>query len=1253
MFFYIIKGERRDDMRKSIGWYRKHDSLTGVKLKSVISEDASLFLHKTTYVVNIVHPELAHFYDVSGPEFGDQVICDLARIISCFFDENNIYRDSYNSFLIIGNQNDFKSHFDRLRDNCAHYKINGYLVYAALQFGIYSGYVNDESDLSKFIAQARTKSGEIKKEPKTTYKAILTDSKDVDEMTGLYKIESFKREASHMLAQADLVNQDLIMLFFNMSHFSTFTEHYGYEEGNKAVRRLAELINQYFPQRLKARLSADHFVVLTDEFGVTDLVHQINLSFHEEYFDKHLKVEAGAYRIKEYVSVSTAIERARIARRDAKDDKEVCFFDEEMRRQLLDEQYIVEHIEDAITQGDIEIYYQPIVRTLTGEIVSYEALTRWHNVHNKTLKPSEYVPILEKHHKIDILDRHVIEQACKDYVRGAQLTKHAISFSINLSLYDFELFDVINYLNQQTALYEIPRSYAHIEVTESRMHEMDDFVANQLECLNELGYELWLDDFNTQFNSLAVLKKKGFATVKLDIDSFKELDEDSNVLLKAIISLAKAMKMQCVIKGIETKKENDIVKQFSTDCLQGNYLGEPLPFSQCVKRERLDHLIYETPQSRRYQEAIASYDLSSEGEHENGNSGLCIVECKGNNKKVLLMDQPLEKLLERLGLHGASDLEKQLNFKPSIFDQHINEIVNNAKESSRPQPFSIVINNALVHARLSYLSESKEKLAFAVAVDYVEYTAKSKKDKNAVIAFKTLFDRCSLIYIMDLKNSSVEMVFKNYNIPDSILSIKDLNVYINDHYVYEEDREAYQNFMNEETLRDRLLTTEHGSIEAYFRFLSKNGNYLYKHLEITMMSNDSLLLYTVSATSIEPHSIDRSYIRPASEQKMRYSDIFESFIKETNIGFFWKDKNRKFLGANSIFLKYYDIKDIHEILGKNDEEIGWHIKPDFFREDEEQVLAEGVVKSERQTSCIVDGNLRKISATKFPVYSDGKIIGLGGYFEDITDKNELINQTLNYMDAKTQTMNITGLKISIEQFISEYKQNQRDFVYITFSFDNMRSFISNYGLDIVNKLLQSIASKIRDEIKNAALLAHIYGDIFVVLKQASEKEEVQELISQITSHIRNVKVGDNVYNPFISSAYAFYHEVDGKNVRIEDLVLKRLSKTKEQMKEMQEAYFKALSAANYKRYMKPYTAIFEHVVLMDENMNVLYSVNFDESLHKYMCEGDDAMVRKTQMYHNTYSGIRIILGRSYYCVTKYEAFDGRYFLVEVAKPVDL
>lgn len=1226
-------------MRKSIEWYRTHDPMTQIKLKDVLDKDVEQFINEPISVLVITLKELGQMYDVSGSDFGDQVLKELVRLISCFFDENYIYRDGYNSFIVLDVSKDFQSHLARLQENVAHYKIHQYLVYTTLQFGVASAILTNPSMIYDLIGKARLSIGTNKQE-KLLQSPLTLNDQEKDEATGLLTIEAFGSRASQLLETIDLVTDPTLICFFDIAHFHRFNKRYGYEAGNRMLKDVVSLIQKYFPARLIGHLSADRFVVFTREEGIEDLVHQINVTFDEKYFDKEVWIYTGIYRIRERTRIATAIDRARLAASTLMEEPSVrlCYFDEETRNQLLFESYVIEHLEEALKNGDIELYYQPIYRTLTRKVAGVEASVRWHNVRGKTLMPHEFVPILEKHHMIHILDLHVMKQVCKDYAEFKYQGGVMEPFSLNISAHDFELCDLVELLNKETALYEIPRNHVRLELNSLKLIERDPYIVEELERLKYLGYEIWLDNCGAFLSAFQMIQNQPFDAYKLSAEYFPKFDETTKTVMKAQVLTAKRLGIRCVVKGITNQPFEDFVSDLGVDYLQGDLLNTYEPYSR--RHARFTNDVFETPEDYHYQEMISDQRM-----YEEDDLAICIVEVERFYKKIIVMNGPFKATLKNLHIKDVESLENLMNHKPQIFMKNMRMIVNSSKKNHDLQSFNIAIGSFVVAAQLQYIAETSTKEAFLVRILHVDIA--KKQESSEVLDY--LFDRYEQIYLVTPTLNKAVPILRSSAVNDEINDLHQLIELFIEKQLYRHDEERYREFVSTKTLLSRIYSSPLQTLEGHFRIREEDGGYRMKRIIISLAREGAnpLLLYTVASMALA------SFKKPTvTNSDFQYGVLFDNVINQLKLGFFWKDRERRFVGANNTFLKYFGFASEADIIGKTDEEMGWHVSPDRFKKDEEEVINEGLHKVDVEGNCLVEGALRKIRVFKIPIYVQGEIIGLLGCFEDITDRSVIVKNFLNYQDEVTDCANKTGLAIGLEQYIREYNISHTDFCYMCFSIDNLRSMINDEGIDRVNLILKEMAKRIKAIVHNQGLLAYIYGDLFVILTQVCKQDEIQMLMNQMIENIRDVQIPDSRMTPYVTGAYALYSEAK-ETYAIDDLVLKRLAKNKEEMKKRRIAYFQAHSVGRYKELIKGYLPIFTHIVVMNEKMEILYSEHMISEVHNYLIDPESGLSAKCRLHHNTYSGIERIHGESYYCVTKWEELSGQGYLVELAKKVEM
>lgn len=129
-----------------------------------------------------------------------------------------------------------------------------------------------------------------------------------------------------------------------------------------------------------------------------------------------------------------------------------------------------------------------------------------------------------------------------------------------------------------------------------------------------------------------------------------------------------------------------------------------------------------------------------------------------------------------------------------------------------------------------------------------------------------------------------------------------------------------------------------------------------------------------------------------SGEEIKKEDLQQKLLDTTQTMIFWKDIERRFVGVNQAFLDYYGFASQDLLIGKTDEDMGWHSNPNPFENDEWQVLHKGISTHMVHGKCMAQGEERDILASKEPLYHQGKIIGLVGSFLDITEQVQQKNE---------------------------------------------------------------------------------------------------------------------------------------------------------------------------------------------------------------------------------------------------------------------
>lgn len=258
-------------------------------------------------------------------------------------------------------------------------------------------------------------------------------------------------------------------------------------------------------------------------------------------------------------------------------------------------------------------------------------------------------------------------------------------------------------------------------------------------------------------------------------------------------------------------------------------------------------------------------------------------------------------------------------------------------------------------------------------------------------------------------------------------------------------------------------------------------------------------------------------------------NVLESIFRTKGIKFFIKDEKRRFVYANRAFLDFYGFESVADIKGCTDEDMGWHVDPVPFKQDELRVIEDGEVIEAAEGTCIIRGEIRNIRAYKIPIYDNDRIIGLVGYFYDFTEEVRMREHTELKIrrDPLTGLLNKDGLVEQLVIYESGYRRRGLNFCCICLNVDKFREIIAKHGEKYGEQLLRNIADCFSLTLSTGGIMARMYSDNFVILHQLAREDQVDIIISRLRLALNKVvALSDNELQLGVSVGTALMSEVE-------------------------------------------------------------------------------------------------------------------------------
>ncbi len=456
--------------------------------------------------------------------------------------------------------------------------------------------------------------------------------------------------------------------------FKTINQRFSYQGGNEYLCKFRDELKRLFEGETVLRAGADHLVVISLHLSVEEIALRIKLLNNVMIgYEKGLRnlIKAGIY-IADGTPQKPIImmDRASLACREVHGifNREYAVFDEELLKKYEQKQYVLEHFDEAFEKGYFRVYYQPVVRALTGKVCGYEALARWIDPIKGMIPPIIFIDVLEKVHLIHKLDAYIIEQACKDLRDDIDSGFAYQPISVNLSRLDFEMSDIKRTVDNAVAKYNVPKEYIVLEVTESAFSSDQVSLGDTIKAFRDDGYQVWLDDFGSGFSSFNNLQIFDFDFLKIDMNFLRTFDRNpkSKVIIASIVDMAKKLGIHTLAEGVETEDQYEFLKRIGCELIQGYYFSKPIPLEDYhTKRAELcSFKTNESPEERLYFDEIGRINfLDNTPLRERkleiaSDIPIAIVEGENRKYRFIFVNNAFKKIMMSFGAASTDDVLK-------------------------------------------------------------------------------------------------------------------------------------------------------------------------------------------------------------------------------------------------------------------------------------------------------------------------------------------------------------------------------------------------------------------------------------------------------------------------------------------------------------------------------------------------------------------------------------------------------------------
>lgn len=407
-----------------------------------------------------------------------------------------------------------------------------------------------------------------------------------DALTGLPNRALIKDRLQQLILSSERDRKaGFSLLMIDLDRFKEINDTLGHQAGDNVLCEISNRLNIVLRKSdTIARLGGDEFAILMPDATVgqaQEIAQLIADTIEKPHYYKDRELPVGAsIGIAVYPDhgkdTDTLFKHADIAMYVAKQDGlPYSLYSIEQDQHSIGRLALISEFRTAITDGGLELHYQPKLDMISGAVVGVEALLRWPKW--SSVKTEYLIKTAENTSLIKQLTHWVLQTAIRQL---AQWHKQGIDLpiAVNLSTWNLSHTDIDETIKTLLIEYNTPPDRLELEITENAMMTNPDRAHAILNRLQALGVRLTVDDYGTGFSSLAYLKNMPVNQIKIDRSFVGNMLEDGNdaVIVRSTIDLAHNLGMKVVAEGVSSEEIWSQLEILGCDTAQGYFIAHPM-----------------------------------------------------------------------------------------------------------------------------------------------------------------------------------------------------------------------------------------------------------------------------------------------------------------------------------------------------------------------------------------------------------------------------------------------------------------------------------------------------------------------------------------------------------------------------------------------------------------------------------------------------------------------------------------------------
>ncbi|PWR00258.1 putative bifunctional diguanylate cyclase/phosphodiesterase [Leucothrix pacifica] len=421
---------------------------------------------------------------------------------------------------------------------------------------------------------------------------VIKQLAETDSLTGLLNRNAAENTYQKLLSGLQYKGEKIVFYFIDLDNFKDINDLFDHHAGDRLLITIADRLKALIgPEDVACRLGGDEFVVIVkttegcdfDGFAkqlIDAIAKPFSLVGTQVGVTASIGITVTNNRSSTFDDVRKKADMAMYKAKQSGKNK-YHYYSSELDEEYMRNLNILTGLKDAVSNDLLDLHFQPKVSLSSDKIAGAEALLRWSRGNPHSIRPDEFIPIIESTELIHNIGAWVIQESCRAckqwHDAGHHITVAANVSALQLTRANF--YDIVVNALEESGL---EPHYLEIELTEHLLIQENKLVKHQLAALTSLGVSLFIDDFGTGYSNMNYLTRINVDALKLDKSFISQIadSDDYRVIVTAIIRMAQVLGMQVVAEGIETEAVRKLLCGLDCDYAQGYLWSKPVENKQ-------------------------------------------------------------------------------------------------------------------------------------------------------------------------------------------------------------------------------------------------------------------------------------------------------------------------------------------------------------------------------------------------------------------------------------------------------------------------------------------------------------------------------------------------------------------------------------------------------------------------------------------------------------------------------------------------